>query len=367
MMPPKLVLLKSNMGASGGLEKYTSRLAKAFHDKGIDTTILTSTSRKKPSPSLDVPLIPLCKESKISALNLYRFDKECQKWLEKNPTPLIFGLDRNQFQTHYRAGNGVHAAYLARRCRQEGFFKRLSFSINPLHNLILAYEKKAFEDKRLQVLFTNSHMVKNEILDYYKVKPEKIEVVHNGVQWHEFQKDFETGVYGQNDCLELLFVGHGFKRKGLLSLIEAISLVKDIPIHLSVVGKDRQKTFFEHVAKVLNVNVTFYGPQKEMRPFYQKADALVIPSLYDPFANVTVEALAMGLFVVSSSSNGGSEVLTDKTGRIINNIFNLDEFADHIRQIPRKTKESALVIRNAVAHLDFEHQLNKILTITLRS
>ena len=47
-------------------------------------------------------------------------------------------------------------------------------------------------------------------------------------------------------------------------------------------------------------------------PFYQMADALVIPSFYDPFANVTVEALAMGLFVLSSKHNGGPEILTKK-------------------------------------------------------
>ena len=65
------------------------------------------------------------------------------------------------------------------------------------------------------------------------------------------------------------------------------------------------------LAAKLNIQrrVTFFGPQKEIRPFYQFADALVIPSFYDPFANVTVEALAMGLFVVSSKSNGGHEIL----------------------------------------------------------
>ncbi len=57
-----------------------------------------------------------------------------------------------------------------------------------------------------------------------------------------------------------------------------------------------------------------------MRPFYQLADALAIPSFYDPFANVTVEALAMGLFVVSSRSNGGFEILDPSKGIIIENL-----------------------------------------------
>jgi UDP-glucose:(heptosyl)LPS alpha-1,3-glucosyltransferase len=97
--------------------------------------------------------------------------------------------------------------------------------------------------------------------------------------------------------------------------------------------------------------------------FYQFADAVVIPSLYDPFANVTVEALAMGLFVVSSKSNGGHEILTDKNGAIISNLFNRDSLTFALKEALRhpKTPMQALSIRESVRNLDYSLQTKKLI------
>ena len=68
-------------------------------------------------------------------------------------------MDRNSRQTHIRAGNGVHKAYLEIRKKESSFLKKASFVLNPLHRSILTLEKKAFESKELKVLFVNSNMV----------------------------------------------------------------------------------------------------------------------------------------------------------------------------------------------------------------
>jgi len=104
--------------------------------------------------------------------------------------------------------------------------------------------------------------------------------------------------------------------------------------------------------------VEFFGPQKEILPFYKKADALVIPSFYDPFANVTVEALAMGLFVVSSKTNGGSEALTKTNGVVVKDSL-IDALETALKK--PKTKERASQIRESVKHLDFSNQMRLFL------
>ena len=99
------------------------------------------------------------------------------------------------------------------------------------------------------------------------------------------------------------------------------------------------------------------------------ADCLVIPSIYDPFANVTVEALAMGLFTLSSKQNGGHEILDIHNGDVIRDLYDPADFARTLTQAMThpKTQESAARIRQSVQHLDFSHQLRLITQTTLDS
>lgn len=362
----KVALLISRYNCIGGLEKSTKALWHAFEKRGCKVTILT-TGEKSCEPNVTV----LGKSSSWSYYHLNHFDQLCKDWLQKNPQDIVFGMERTTTQTHLRAGSGVHKVYLHRRAQQDSFFKKLSFSINPLHLSLLSKEKKAFEDPSLKVLFTNSQMVAHEILENYQVDPSKIAVVHNGVQWHEWQTQFDHSQQVRKEGpFHLLFIGNGYQRKGLAFLLQALSLRKQKNFVLSIVGKEKNISFYKKMTAKLGLSdvVTFFGPQKNLFPFYTKADALVIPSLYDPFANVTVEASAMGLFVVSSAYNGGHEVLTPNNGVVIENLFNPESVAHALEfAFARpKTKESAQSIRNSVKGLDFSNQLDKIVNISLQ-
>lgn len=375
----QITLIKSRLNQIGGLEKYTWKIAEAFCKQGIEVTLLTT---QLPTPSFDHPLLKLISfplQCKLSYQNVLHFDRACHTFLQKHPSSLVFSLDRNRFQTHHRAGNGVHAAYLHCRSQEEGLFKKASFWLNPLHRTILKLEKQAFEHPELQVLFTNSYMVKEEVLRYYKTPENKIEVVHNAVEWHQMQKSFDEWEEAKKrQCLSshlnpethhLLFVGNNYRRKGLIPLLEALSLLPYEDFHLTIIGKEKNTPFFQQLASYLQLTnkVSFLGPQTNILPFYQMADTLVIPSLYDPFANVTLEALSMGLFVLSSSHNGGKEILTNENGAIIANLKEKEGFAHLLRQTLqlRKTRPRAKLIRDSIEHLDFSHQLNKIVQKTL--
>lgn len=372
-MVQKVVLLKSHVAQQGGLEKYASRIAHGFVDRGLDVCILT-TGKQPPleHPDISVHSIQTCRWPAFWRME--QFDHFVSHFLSNHPADIVFGMDRNRTQTHYRAGNGVHAAFLKSRGLIEGKIKQLSFKINPLHLKILQLEKEAFETPSLQKLFANSHMVRRQILETFRIDPGKIEVIHNGVEWHEMENDFNswplkkeanTKRFGLDpNKFHFLFIGNGYLRKGLDQLMRAFArLSKDA--HLSVIGKDSRLEKYQELAHQLNIDssITFFGPQKDIRPFYQMADALAIPSFYDPFANVTVEALAMGLFVVSSQSNGGCEVLTKDNGTVIPDLLDLDSIQESLStalQHP-KTFESSSQIRNSVQHLDFSHQLPRLI------
>lgn len=378
----RVVLLKNHLGAGGGLEKYTKRLAVEFANAGCETTLLTSHSKKTQIPSLpSVRCISLGMKKAINFMNLVNFDKKCRQWLKENPSDIIFGLDRNRSQTHYRAGNGVHAAYINQRRLCESWIKNASFSINPIHPLTINYEKAAFENPDLKLLFTNSHFVKEQILSYYNLSPGKIQVVHNGVEWDEWQQPFDKWQQEKPSiqqrlgldphAFHLLFIGHGYRRKGLQQLLQSLALLKNNNVQLSIIGKDKEIPYFQALTKQLGLSkhVFFFGPQSQILPFYQMADCLIIPSLYDPFANVTVEALAMGLFVISSKYNGGHEILTKNTGAIIEDLFSPESITRAIQHALNKPKtpSSSQLIRSSVQHLNFSNQLNTIIQATLHA
>src|SRR5277367_6100757 len=192
MTRPNVTLIKSALYKTGGLEKYTWQLAEDFCTLGAAVTLLTTGPITPPftSPLLKIVSFPI--QHAFSFVQLLHFDRACSHYIAQHPTSIVFSLDRTREQTHIRAGNGVHAAYLQQRSREEGKFKALSFHLNPLHRAILAIEKKAFEDSHLKILFTNSHMVKQEILSHYAVHPDTIAVIHNGVEWHSMQPAFDS-------------------------------------------------------------------------------------------------------------------------------------------------------------------------------
>lgn len=117
----------------------------------------------------------------------------------------------------------------------------------------------------------------------------------------------------------------------------------------------------------LSDHVSFFGPRSDARMFYQIADSLVIPSFYDPFANVTVEALAMGLFVVSSKSNGGHEILKEEMGTVIPDLKDTQSFAESLSKAINRPKTwiRSQEIRNSVRYLDYSNQLSQLIHISL--
>lgn len=355
-MNRSVTILKSRFSKQGGAEKYARCLAESFHQKGCKVTVLTTDEGEGKFP---FEVISHKLKSKTSVGKLWEFDSFCKNYLKNHPAEIVFGHDRNSFQTHLRAGSGVHRSFLAHRKQFEPTWLHFRHKLNPLHASILKLEKQSFEHPELKVLFANSHLVKQEILATYAVAPEKIHVIHNGVEWTKLQESFDNWQKHKKG-FEFLFLGSNFERKGLGRLIAGLKALNKPDIHLSVVGKDKNQKKFEQMAKGLQV--TFHGPQEDVRPFLQSADCLVIPSFYDPFANVTTEALAMGLFVVSSMTNGGSEVLTPKTGCIIEE--RIEDALEIALQHP-KTPESAQYIRNSVKHLDFSTQLRSYLEICL--
>jgi UDP-glucose:(heptosyl)LPS alpha-1,3-glucosyltransferase len=217
----------------------------------------------------------------------------------------------------YRAGDGVHAQWLALRRRTMTWFQRCSLWLNPYHHYVCRAERQMFLDPRLKLVVCNAHMIRQEIQRRFGLPDERLAVIYNGVDTAVFhpdlvraQRDAGRAAWGiPADAPLLLYVGSGFERKGVARALAAI--VPHAAVHLMIVGHDKHAARYQQLAKKLGLSdrVRFCGAQNDVKPFYGMADGFFLPTLYDPFPNVCVEALACGLPVLTSSSCGAAELL----------------------------------------------------------
>jgi len=240
--------------------------------------------------------------------------------------------DKTLYQDIYRAGDGCHIEWLKKRWQDATFISRVSILLNPYHWLILILERIIFKGRRFKKIIAISRMVRDEILDNYHINPEDIEVIYNGVDLERFhpknKRIFreevrrEFGIKDQD--FVILFVGSGFERKGLRYLIESIELI-DKPVCLMIVGKGNERSTRKYIRKQ---RVIFCGPRKEIYKYYASADVFVFPTLYEPFGNVHLEALASGLPIITTKRSGASEIIENgKHGFVVNEPDDIHEIA----------------------------------------
>jgi len=130
----------------------------------------------------------------------------------------------------------------------------------------------------------------------------------------------------------LLFVGTGFERKGLVYCIRALGKLPP-KYRLTVIGKGDVRRFGRLAADLgIGNRIAFAGHDHDMPHEYANADLLVHPAIYEPFANVCLEALASGVPVVTSRINGASEIIRHgESGAIVERPDDLEELVAAIR------------------------------------
>ena len=138
-----------------------------------------------------------------------------------------------------------------------------------------------------------------------------------------------------DDKFVLLLVGNDWKKKGLVPLIESLALLRDLPLVLLVAGKDDSVPFEARIRQLgLQGRVAFLPSRSDVQWYYAAADAYVGPSLEDTFAQPPAEAMACGLPVITSATNGTAEIMTDGVdGLIIQDPADVAGLASRVRTL----------------------------------
>jgi UDP-glucose:(heptosyl)LPS alpha-1,3-glucosyltransferase len=332
----KIALIRQRYNPYGGAERFVERAMAALAKQNVEMTLFARAWLGAAEAAGEVRLIR-CDPFYIGRVwRDWGFARSICATLKTNAFDLVQSHERIACCDVYRAGDGVHRQWLANRARAAGPLERIALALNPYHLYVKAAEKRLFESSRLRAVICNSIMVKEEVRRHFGLPEDKLHVIYNGVDLAAFnprlreewrtRKRAELGL--GDSAMVFLFVGSGFARKGLPQLLRAMTGVRGA--HLIVVGEDRDLALMQSAAGDMKLadRVHFAGAQKDVKSWYGMADCFVLPTLYDPFPNAALEAMASGLPLITTMQCGAAEfVESGVEGYICRDALNVVELA----------------------------------------
>jgi UDP-glucose:(heptosyl)LPS alpha-1,3-glucosyltransferase len=323
----KVALVHLRHGHTGGTERYLDQIATHLAERGDDVTIVCRSHENAPHPN--VRFVTLRRPVPGSAWRMWAFAKDVEHHVTTSHYDIVFGLGKTWTHDVIRLGGGCHQTYLdlAHKATQSPCERWLGRSRLKQH-IALSIEASALAPAAYRRVITNSAMVKGDVVRRHGVPAQSIEVIYNGVDLERFHPDRhrDRAVELRHACgftaddFVVLFLGSGYGRKGLDALLDAFAIMASPRARLLVVGYDSAQPAYERRAARLGIapRTRFLGGRRDAEVCFAAADVYALPTLYDPFANSTLEALASGLPVITTTANGGHEVLTHReTGSVL--------------------------------------------------
>ncbi len=332
----KLVLLRENPNAFGGAELYLKWIKENLAKHNLTSDVRGFNGNQKIA----------------SWLKALLFNSQVRK--QKSNDELYFSLARIDSADIYRTADGVHKFF-----RQTKTF----WYFNPL-NFVLPYlEKKCFENAKCIIAI--SQMVKNQIVQFYNIDANKIQVLHNGINFPSCidkisAKNEICAEFGlKNDLPLILYVGSGFQRKGVADIIWVLRNVKT-PYNAIFVGKDKKLNYYQNLAKKFAVNAKFVGARTDVKRFFEAADIFMLLANYEPFGISALEAMSYQNAVITSENCGVSELLDanfvaknkENAYEILQNLLQDKKYLQQVAEKNRKISRNCSLEKNIATTLE---------------
>jgi UDP-glucose:(heptosyl)LPS alpha-1,3-glucosyltransferase len=364
----------------GGVERHACWLAREFASRGEQVTVFTARPpiHREAEPAT-LEIVPVEVAPGRSKRRDERFDAAVtsllrERALEHGEWDVIQSFFATRVPSLLRAGGGTHAAFLRALSPHVTLPRRLWLRLSPDHRRRVDAQRKLFRSTAFPIIAV-SERVREELCADCDVPPERVRVIRNGTDLVHFRPATASDRalfrehYGLgSQTFTLALVGSGFERKGVRFAIQMLASlrVSGVDAALLVAGRGRPQRYQRQAQRLgVSPRVHFLGSVSDVRRVYAAADVGVLPSLYDPFGNAALEAMACGLPVVVTARVGVAEVMRDgREGCVLDSPDEIPRATAFLRDLARDPTARARCgqhARAAAETLDLPSEADRIL------
>lgn len=309
----KIGLAHKRLELRGGTEWVLYRTAEGLRDRGHEIHLFCQQFRIPPPPGVFAHYVPGF--SRPRTLRALTFAMIAPKIIAKHNCDIVMSFDRILTQDIIRSGGGPRKMLLEKMKEHAGIVRRLWYSISLYNRLVMYIENLQIKGNKSGKIIAVSEQTKREFMKLYDIREEQTVVIHNGVDAIRFNpqrrlnegKKLRKDLNVPSDAPVVLFVGTGFRRKGLQRLLGLWEQDQLPGVYLLIVGNDARLSSYRRRWSRKS-EVIFAGPQGNVEDYYSCADLLVLPAIQEAFGNVVLEAMASGLPVLTAAGVGAMEV-----------------------------------------------------------
>ena len=328
----KVALVQETVDSSrGGAETSTLEMARHLARLGLDVHILCSGSQTESFVQDKVTFRPIAASGLIRALRTYRFVQGVHRLCRSERFDIVHAVTPCLTANIYQPRGGTYVETVQRNLALVSSpalcqIKRLGRRFNIRQRFLMRVEQTLLNKRRQRVhVAAVSDYVRRQVVDGYGFPAEQTRIIFNGVEIEPLtaeemgqeRADLRRLLSIDPEAPVILFVAHNFKLKGLAELLRTVP--SDPTWNLVVSGRDRPDRY-HRLARRLGIaeRVHFVGTETPIRHWYAAADVLAHPTWYDPCSRVALEALSLGLPVITTRFNGACEVMeSGRHGEVI--------------------------------------------------
>jgi UDP-glucose:(heptosyl)LPS alpha-1,3-glucosyltransferase len=312
----RIALTHKRLDFKGGTERDLYRTAQGLRDLGHEIHLFCNEFGVAPPSGIlvhRIPVLPLGRTARLWSFALF-----APAIIRKQRCDVVLSFGRMLQADIVRCGGGTHVGFLERIGAESGRQRRFWQRVSPYHRSLLRLEKQQFTQGHFKKIIAVSNEVRRDIMVHYAVPEKYIAVLYNGVDQERFHPSLrekwrrqirqEWGI--PSEAPLVLFVGSGFRRKGLDHLLAVWNSLRLQHVYLLVVGQDtRMRLYRERAKAIAGERIIFAGRQDAVEKYYGAADVVALPSIQEAFGNVVLEALASGIPVVVNRGVGAADIL----------------------------------------------------------
>ncbi len=313
----------------GGVERIIYECARYLAGRGHDVAVYASEFEMN-GAAVQCRHVP----SKRGLLQPISYFRESSRMLKRDRYDALgtFGCVCPEGGVYW--AQSVHAAWLdkAKAFRKPWSPARWKQRLNPAHPILLGLEKRHFRPGGYRKVIALTDDVKADLRHYYNVPEEDIVVIPNGFAPDEFnaskalsEREAARREFGFNGERVIVFVANELERKGFPALLRAVESLGDPGLRLLVAGR---------IAPEPHPLVKYVGGTGDVARCYAAADVFALPTQYEAWGLVIVEAMACGLPVLTSRLAGAAVTVREgAAGQLLDDPKDVSEIAAKLRPL----------------------------------